>query len=573
MSVSLHHSLIRSLRYLIPAHPLRRIAETASLLGLMMGFPMPSMAQQTEGEVFTRADTLRGSNTPQRAWWDVTFYDLNVKIDPTTQSISGYNGITYKVLSSAQEMQIDLMTPLEVDSMVQDGKVLTHRREGNAFFVTLEAKQPVGAQKTITVYYHGKPRVAKNPPWDGGFIWTRDKSGNLWISTAVQGVGASLWWPNKDYQGEEPDSQRIAITVPNPLINISNGRLRRTIQNADSTTTYEWFVSNPINNYDVAVNAGVYSHFSDTLDGENGKLSLDFWALTENLDKAKQQFQQSKPMLACFERWFGPFPWYSDGFKLVETPFLGMEHQSAVAYGNGYVNGYRGRDLSGTGWGLKWDFIIIHESGHEWFGNHITTQDIADMWVHEGFTTYSEVVYTECEFGKEAGADYVIGLRQRIQNDKPVLGVYGVQHEGSSDMYTKGANMLHTIRHIIDDDTKWQAILRGLNATFGRKTVTGRQVQEYINTQSGINFDKVFEQYLSTTKIPVFEYKIVDSTLSYRWRNVVSGFDMPIKVTVAPDTFTVITPKEEWQTMPIRLKSRNDFRVDRNFYVQVRERE
>jgi aminopeptidase N len=520
---------------------------------------------------FTRADTLRGSITPQRAWWDVTFYDLHVRVNPADSSIAGRNGITYRVLRPAQEMQIDLQEPLRVDSMVQDGRRLTYRRDGNAFFVTLPSPQRAGETKTVTVHYRGKPRAAQNAPWDGGFVWAKDTVGNRWVATAVQGLGASAWWPNKDHQTEEPDSQRIAITVPDPMVNVSNGRLRSTKKNGDGTTTYEWFVKSPINNYDVAVNAGTYAHFSDTYQGERGPLTLDYWPLAVNLERARVQFQQVKPMLKCFESWFGPFPWYEDGFKLVETPHLGMEHQSAVAYGNKYQNGYLGRDRSGTGHGMEWDFIIIHESGHEWWGNHVTAKDIADMWVHESFTNYSEALYTECTQGREAGFAYARGGRQNVQNESPIQGVHGVHNEGSGDMYDKGGLMLHTIRQIINDDEKWRRILRGLNSTYGRKTVSGQEVQDYVSRQSGIDLSRVFRQYLTTTDVPVFEYRIRGSELSYRWANVLPGFDMPVKAAISGSTLSFIRPTTEWKTARLALPAGTAFRVDPNFYVDTRD--
>jgi aminopeptidase N len=539
---------------------MRRIALIACLLS--------SSALSAQAPAFTRADTLRGTVTPERAWWDVTFYDLHVRISPRDSSIQGHTGITYRVLNPAREMQLDLQEPMQVDSVVQEGRRLTHRRDGNAFFVTLQAPQPVGGSKSLTVYYHGRPRVAQRAPWDGGFVWGKDGAGRPWIATAVQGLGASAWWPNKDTQVEEPDSQRVAITVPDPMVDVSNGRLRSTTHNRDGTTTFEWFVANPINNYDIAVNAGSYAHFSDTFQGESGNLTLDFWPLTDNLERARRQFEQVKPMLTCFEHWFGPFPWYEDGYKLVETPHLGMEHQSAVAYGNHYQNGYLGRDLSQTGIGLGWDFIIVHESGHEWFGNNITSRDIADMWVHEGFTAYSENLYTQCQQGKEAGARYVIGTRRNIQNDRPIVGPFGVNTEGSGDMYYKGANMLHTIRQVIGDDERWRGVLRGLNQTFRHRTVTGQDVQRYVSEHGGVDLSKVFEQYLTTTKIPALEYRIEGSTLWYRWADVIPGFDMPVRVQLSAAGMTLLHPTEEWQTTAIQEPA--GFKVDENFYVVSR---
>jgi aminopeptidase N len=543
---------------------MRRVCFVALLLALAL--PDGARAQDTVA-TFTHADTIRGSNTPQRAWWDASFYDLHVTVNPADSSIRGWNAITYRVLKTGEEMQIDLQVPLDVDSIVQDGQSLAVRRDSNAFFVSLAAPQRVGSSKTVTVWYHGKPRVATHAPWDGGFVWARDSVGNPWFVTANEGLGASVWWPNKDYLADEPDSQRVAITVPDSTTDVSNGRLRKTTPNGDGTTTWEWFVRSPINNYNVTVNAGHYAHFSDTYQGAKGKLTLDFWPMAYHADTARKQFAQVKPMLACFEKWFGPFPWYEDGYKLVETPHLGMEHQSAVAYGNHYKNGYLGKDLSGTGHGLKWDFIIVHESAHEWWGNNISMKDQADMWIHEGFANYAEALYTECQEGKKAGAEYVLGVRENIANDKPIVSAYGVNSEGSGDMYYKGGNMLHTIRQIVNDDAKWRSILRGLQSTFRRQTVTGRQVQDYISRRAGVNLSKVFEQYLTTTTIPALEYKIEGRKLSYRWSDAVPGFDMPVRVKLSPAGWTLVRPTASWKTATLRFSDPASFAVDENFYV------
>ena len=544
------------------------------LAGLAVAaLPLSLSAQRPEREVFTHADTIRGSNTPERAWWDVTFYDLHVAVSPSDSSIKGWNGITYRITGPSKEMQIDLQEPLQVDSMLQDGKKVTYRRDGNAFYVTLTAPQPSGSVKTVSVYYHGRVRVARRAPWDGGFVFAKDSLGRDWIATACEGLGASVWWPNKDYLADEPDSQRIAITVPDPLQDVSNGRLRSTTHNKDHTTTYEWFVTEPINNYDVAVNAAVYAHFEQDYAGESGKLTMNFWPLAYHLDTAKVQFQQSVTMMKCFEHWFGPYPWYKDGYQLVETPHLGMEHQSAVAYGNHYKDGYysaatgTGIDLSRSGQGSNWDFIIVHESAHEWFGNSITAKDQADMWIHEGFANYSENLFVECLRGKEAGADYVIGTRFQVRNDAPIIGPYGVNRDGSGDMYYKGGNLLHTIRQLVSDDDKWRDILRGLSHTFYHQTVTTQDIENYISTRAGMNLSTVFDEYLRTTMIPVFEYKIADSTLTYRWADVVPRFDMPIRVTLSDGSYTLIHPAAGLQQVAVRLASPDAFHVDPNFYV------
>jgi aminopeptidase N len=545
---------------------MRRLSVFAALVATLAA-PFSAFAQAAP-RVFTHADTLRGSNGPARAWWDATFYDLHVSVQPTDSSIRGWNAITYKVIKPATEMQLDLQEPLEVDSIVQDRKALTYRRDVSAFFVKLSAPQRTAAKKTITVYYHGKPVAAKRPPWDGGYIWQRDSVGNRWIATANEGLGASVWWPVKDLLSDEPDSQRIAITLPDPMIDVSNGRLRSTTHNGDGTSTYEWFVTEPINNYDVEVNAGQYAHFGDVYNGEAGKLTMDFWPLAYHLDTAKVQFAQAKPMMACFEHWFGPYPWYKDGYKLIEAPHLGMEHQSGVAYGNKYKDGYSGRDLSGTGWGMKWDFIIVHESAHEWWGNSITMKDQADMWVHESFANYAEVLYAECHDGKQAGNEYNIGDRRNIRNDAPIIAPYGVNAEGSGDMYYKGGNMLHMMRQIVNNDEKWRGVLRGIQSTFRHQTVTGAQIEKYINQHTGIDFSKVFQQYLTTTDIPTLEYKNDNGRLSFRWATVVPGFAMPVKAGVGDSaSFPLLHPTEAWKTFPKAVGAGDSLVVNPNFYV------
>src|ERR1700752_209455 len=538
------------------------------MISIIAAIALLATAQDTTR--YTHADTLRGSNGPARAWWDAQFYDLHVALSLRDSSISGWNRISYRVVTQAgREMQIDLQPPLVIDSVLQDRRKLKIRQDGNAFFLTLSATPRVGSSGVITVWYHGKPRIGARLPWDGGFTFQRDSLGRPWIATANEGLGPSGWWPLKNYLADEPDSQRFAITVPDSLVDVSNGRLRGVTRNRDRTTTYEWFATSPINSYNVTINAARYGHFSDTLQGEAGKLSLDFWPLDYHVDTARGQFKQVTPILQCFEHWFGPYPWYADGYKLIETPHLGMEHQSAIAYGNHYLNGYRGRDLSGTGLGLQWDFIIVHESAHEWWGNNISAQDHADMGVHEGFANYAEGIYTECRLGKSAGAAYMIGARRGVRNDRPVIPVFGVNAQGSGDMYPKGGNVLHTIRAIIDDDAKGRDILRGLNKTFYHQTVTGTQVQDYISRAAGIDLSKVFAQYLTTTQIPVFEYRVQNGALSYRWTNVVPGFDMPVRVNIPGLGTRLLRVREAWQTLEGVTPRAAEVTVDENFYVTV----
>lgn len=540
-----------------------------TLIIAILLIPFFSTAQLLSGDhTFTKDDTLRGSITPERAWWDLTFYELKVKVNPDTKSIEGSNTIHYKVLKSNKVMQIDLQPPLSIERVLQDGQAVSTRKIGkNAYLVDLVAEQPVGKIKSLTVYYKGKPLVAKRAPWDGGFSWDKDKSGNSFVATSCQGLGASVWWPCKDHMYDEPDSMTISVTVPKNLTDVSNGRLRKTTENSDGTKTFDWAVRNPINNYGVNVNIGNYVHFSEDYKGEKGNLTMDFYVLPENLEKAKKQFKQAAKMMQAFEHWFGPYPFYEDGYKLVEVPYLGMEHQSSVTYGNQYMNGYLGSDLSGTGWGNRWDFIIIHESGHEWFANNITYKDIADMWIHEGFTAYSENIYTEYYEGRDAGAAYVIGTRANMANDKPVIGEYGVNSEGSQDMYYKGANMLHTIRQIVDNDDTWRQILRGLNKDFYHQTVTTADIENYMIKKSGKKLNKIFDQYLRTAQIPSFEYKFENGNLTYRWADCVAGFDMPLKVMLEAGKYSFIYPTTEWKTIKTKWKTLDSDIVDVNFYV------
>ncbi|MFT3824442.1 MAG: M1 family metallopeptidase [Chitinophagaceae bacterium] len=505
--------------------------------------------------------------TPERAWWDVQYYSISVQPFYTEKKIKGSNTITFKVLKPGQLMQIDLQQPMNLDVATWNKQTLKTSRDGNVYYINFPKSLPAGSTQELTLQFSGGPRVAVNPPWDGGWIFTKDKEGRPWMSVACQGLGASVWYPCKDYQGDEPDKgASLAITVPDTLLAVGNGRLKSSKKNNDGTATYTWNVVNPINNYNLIPYIGKYIHWHKDFPGLKGKLDCDYYVLDYNEEKAKSQFTQADTMLKCFEYWYGPYPFYEDGYKLIEAPHLGMEHQSAVAYGNGFQNGYRGRDLSGTGWGKKWDFIIVHESGHEWFANSITSNDIADMWIHEGFTNYCETLFTTCQFGVEAGNDYVIGTRKLIRNDIPIIGHYGVNQEGSGDMYYKGGNMLHTIRQVVGDSTFHQLLL-GLNKTYYHKTVDTKDVENLMSQLSGKDLSKIFDQYLRTVQIPELEYKTEGSQLQYRWTNCVKGFNMPVKV-AAGSTEQWITPTEEWQSLS---NASGELKADRNFYITVKK--
>ena len=530
------------------------------MLVILMLLHNKSISQEYE---FTKQDTLRGSITPERAWWDLTYYHLDIAVDLDNKFIKGSNTIEYKVLEPNKKLQVDLQSPLKITKVEQNGKELTFSSEGSAHFINLIDKQRKGKINSVKVYYEGNPKEAVRAPWDGGLSWTRDSNGKHFAATSCQGIGASIWWPNKDHMYDEVDSMLISVNVPKGLMNISNGRLKK-IEEFEDTNTYHWYVSNPINNYGVNINIGDYVEFSEVYEGEKGKLDMIYYVLRDNIERAKTQFKDAVKMMDAFEYWFGPYPFYEDSFKIVEVPYLGMEHQSSITYGNKYMKGYLGRDLSRTGWGLKFDYIIIHEAGHEWFANNITYKDIADMWIHESFTTYSENLFLDYHYGKEASSEYVIGTRAGISNSAPMIGPYGVNQRGS-DIYSKGANVLHTIRQIANSDEKWRRILRGLNKDFYHQTVETKQIENYISDKMGYDLSTFFDQYLRTTNIPVFEYKLNDGLLEYKWTNVVDGFKMPVEVFVGDEKIR-LNPTQEIKSINVKSEK---IRLDKNYYVNI----
>ncbi len=544
----------------------RRFSTLYVLTGIFLLFQVGVFAQPQSSPI-TRQEMLRGSITPEREWWDVQHYDLWVQFMPETRMIKGSNTITFKTLKPGRKMQIDLQTPLIITKITHGNEDLKFEREGNVFWVTFPAEIPAGVEDKVSIEYGGRPTAATNPPWTGGVSWGRDDMGDWFINTTCEGIGASIWWPNKDIGYDEPDrGMNINITVPENLVDVSNGRLKGVDHDEKAKTkTYHWVVTNPINNYGVNANIGNYVNWSEKYQGLGGTLDINYWVLPHQKEAAMKTFQEVPRMLKAFEHWFGKYPWYEDGYKLVTVSYPGMEHQSSVTYGNYFRNGYRERDVSFTGIGLKFDFIIVHESGHEWFGNNISMRDAADMWIHEGFTNYSENLFVEYYWGKKAGEDYVIGSRRNIRNDSPIIGTYGANREGSGDMYYKGGNLLHTIRQIVNDDEKWRSILQGLNKDFWHQTVTTKQVEDYISQHAGIDLSKVFDQYLRTVKIPQFQYKTDGNKLIFQWNNVVDGFSMPLKVAInGKDTW--VKPTGQPQTFTY-TDSITTVVPDRNFYV------
>ena len=544
--------------------------------------PMTSFANIYHSQPISHQEILRGSITPERQWWDLKHYHLSVAVNPQKRYLSGTNVMTYTVLSTNelvkhQRLQIELQSPMVLGKVTQNGKILNVEQDGYTYFIETITPQVIGQEYTLTMEFDGKPQVAKRPPWDGGITWKTDSNGKPFIATSNQGNGASIWWPNKDHPYDEPDNGvDLSVEVPETLMNISNGRLIAIDDHKDrQTKTYHWKVINPINNYAISLNIGDYVHFAEKYAGENGTLDMEYFVLRENITKAKKQFRDVRRTMQAFEHWFGPYPFYEDSYKLIEVPYLGMEHQSGVTYGNGYQNGYKGRDRSETGWGLKFDFIIIHESGHEWFANNLTNKDVADMWIHESFTSYAENLFVEYHYGKAAGDEYIRGKRINIANDKPIIGDYNADRNGSSDMYDKGANMLHTIRQIIDNDVLWRDILRGLGKDFYHQVVTTKQIEQYIIEKSGKDLTTIFDQYLRDYRLPRLEYFVKNKTIKVRWANTIKTFAMPIKVAIGGKT-QWITPTTQWEKLAVNTKlatktkiANPTFVVHKDFYVST----
>jgi aminopeptidase N len=529
---------------------------------------------------FTRKDSLRGSIGQGRDWWDVTYYDLHVTPEYVSKTISGKNTIRFnwiKTQHAVEYMQIDLQDPMIIDSILypRASKSLRFKKQDNAWFVEWPALAAANNDE-ITIYFHGKPREATRPPWDGGWVWAKDEKGRPWMTVACQGLGASVWYPCKDHLSDEPDNgAQFQITVIDSLVAVGNGKLKTRNQNKNGTSTWQWQVVNPINNYNIVPYIGKYVNWQESYNGKKGNLIGSYWVMDYNLDRAKKHFARDVPlMLRCFEDWFGPFPFYEDDYKLVESPHLGMEHQSAIAYGNKFLDGYLGMDRTSTGWGSKFDYIIVHESGHEWFGNNITAKDVADMWIQEGFTTYSETLFIECQFGRKAADEYTIGLRSDITNGSPLIGPYGVNQEGSSDMYDKGSNLIHTIRQVIDNDSIFKNVLRGANKDFYHQTITSVTLEKYFSDKSGKDLSKIFDQYLRTKSLPTLEFKTAKGVVSFRWINCVKGFNMPVRIFLDKEQKQSkwIKPTESWQSL--KLPATYDgktFVPDSNFYIATRK--
>ena len=521
---------------------------------------------------FTEADTLRGMLRPERTCYDVTFYELDIKIDPDRRFISGYADVYFDVVEEFETLQIDLFENMKINKIVSEDKALNFKRLHNAIFVEFPLRKK-GEKGSFRVFYEGEPTTALVAPWDGGFVWSKDENGDHWVGVACEGEGASLWWPNKDHLSDEPDSMSIRVAVPDPYLCISNGNLRSKEALPDKYTRYNWFVSYPINNYNVTVNIAKYVHFSDIYTSpDRHELQLDYYVLPYNLEKAKKHFKSVHQTLKCFEYYFGKYPFWEDGYALIETPYLGMEHQSAIAYGNQYLRGYLGSMIPRK---MDWDYVIVHETGHEYWGNSISCNDLAEMWIHESFTTYMEALYVECTYGYKDALQYLDIFRGRpnILNEQPILGPKDVNWEDwtGSDHYFKGSWVLHTLRNAINDDDLWFDILKSFYQENAISNITTEDFVTYVKNRTGLNFiDSFFEQYLQYPNIPRFEYTLKqkgkDLEIKYRWASTIEVFNMPLKVGKR-SVYGQINPTTKWKTATIRNMNQREFKIATELFL------
>jgi aminopeptidase N len=511
----------------------------------------------------TRADILRGEYGRYRANNDLLHYTLDVRVDPEKRFLSGRNRIRFRMLTDDTRIQVDLYANLNVDRILLGSTPLTVTREINAVFIDFPETLRAGREYAIDFHYSGTPVETGR---FGGFTFSKDPQGRHWINTSCEGQGASIWWPNKDQWRDEPEGMDLRVAIPSDLVDVSNGRLLGKTDLGDGYTRWDWRIHYPINSYNVSLNIGDYVHFGEKL----GELTLDYYVLPPNIDKAKRQFAQARPMLEAYKKVFGEYPFEKDGFKLIEVPYSGMEHQSAVTYGNRWANGYLERDWTGVGVSLKFDFIIIHESAHEWFGNAVSAADVSDMWIQEGWTTYLEAVYVEQLFGYDDALKYLNGYKEKIRNTEPIITQRGIHRSPHQDQYFKGALFLHTLRSVVNDDAKWWALLRDVYQRFKYQNILTEQLVEFINARLNMNLTPIFEQYLRRAQLPTLELSFNDGerSVAYRWRADERAFAMPIRVG-RPGEWRTIEPTTDWKVMPSTIPSEAFQVATELYYVNV----
>ena len=535
------------------------------------------LAQETIEKTFSLADSLRGALRIERTSTDISYYNLDIEFDLENKSIKGSNTIDFEFSGGTEKIQLDLFENMQLERIMHKNKQLEFERIHNAVFIDARSFE-ISSKNRIVVHYSGSPNRAKFPPWDGGFVWSSDSNNDVWLAVACEGYGASSWWPNKDHLYDEPDSMQMSFTVPSGLECVSNGDLAERIELNDNKTKFTWKVRYSINNYNVTFNIGKYTHFSDEYISKDGEtLKLDYYVLPKNLETAKEHFKQVPGVLEAFEHYFGKYPYWKDGYALVETPYLGMEHQSAIAYGNKYMRGYLGGMIPPE---MDWDYIIVHETGHEYFGNSVSCSDHAEMWIHESFTTYMEALYVEYHYGYEQ-VDRYLSFQRDHTNAEPIIGPMDVNYDSwkGSDMYFKGSWILHSLRHVVNNDDLWFKILKGFYQKYQHSIIKSEAFFDYMSdhTELKINLDAFFKQYLYHADIPTLEYTIEEtrkgSVLKYRWAADVEGFNMPVEVKIGKDTIRLYPTSEGWQEHPSPLIRISSFEIDqKKFLINVLEK-
>ncbi|MEP6848023.1 MAG: M1 family metallopeptidase [Acidobacteriota bacterium] len=521
-----------------------RLLKCLPQAGIFLFCTIQALAQSVQTP--THADLLRGSYGPFRANNDLLSYALDVRVDPDKQLITGKNMIRFKMLKDDIRIQIDLYPNMKVEKILLGSAELKYTRDEGAVFIDFPARLKSGRTYSIDFYYSGKPVITNF----GGLFFKKNKAGDPWIASSCEINGASLWWPNKDQWRDEVENMTISVAVPTGLTDISNGQLIGSKDLGDGYTRWDWKVDYPINSYGVSVNIGKYEHWPEKL----GDLAMDFYAVPEDLDKAKKQFEQARGMLQAYQHYFGEYPFKKDGYKLIQTPYVGMEHQSAIAYGNRFLNGFIGKDYTGAGISMRFDYIIIHESAHEWFGNAVSASDISDMWIHEGWATYLECLYVEYTYGHDDYLKYVNSYKKLVENKTPIITPRGTSTEPSLDQYSKGGLLIHTLRSIVNDDTKWWKLIHEFYQHFKYRNIMTEDVVAWFDQTTRMNLTPVFNQYLHHTAIPKLEVRpTANGHVAYRWIAAEPGFTMPVKIGTK-DHWQIIMPTTNWQTLKTDIK-------------------
>jgi hypothetical protein len=512
----------------------------------------------TQRTGFTTADTLRGKLSSLRTCYDVLFYDLNIKVDPDNKFIQGNTIIRFRSVNDFKVFQIDLFANMKIEKIIYHNATLSYTRKFDAVFVQFPDLVKQGDLDEIQIYYSGNPQLPDISSLSGGFIWTQDKNGRPWIETVVQGSGASLWWPCKDHLSDKPDSMHITVTVPSGLTVISNGRFLGKNELPDKQVQFKWAVSYPMNTYSAVLYIGDYVHFSDQFVSASESFPLNYYCLSYDLDLDKQFVKQVKPLLSLYEKDFGPYPFPRDGYALVESPY-GMEHQSAVSSGT-FFNLADGKPVDSIAHVIE----FWHETAHEWWGNSVTCNDMADFWIHESFASYAEVLCYENFFGSAAAEEYL--NKQDPGNKEPIIGFYDVNDFHTGDMYSKGIRMIASLRQSINNDSLFFSILKGIQSKYKYQSINSADIISYFNKETGTDYTYLFDQYLRYGAIPILmiskKTSGKDLEFRYKWNANVSNFRLPVKIIAANKKEFFIYPTTEWKSTSVPNNLPDDVKID-----------